>query len=119
MADAALATTDYEKEYDNRGRVPEHPEIFARWERDGAAYRDAAHGEYGLKYGPGARQSLDFFPAKDKDAPLALFIHGGWWRSLDPSLFSPAAVTLTSTESGRAHHGGGLAPDVLERSFTS
>ncbi len=37
---------------------------------------------------------------------------------IDPMLFSPAAVTLTSTESGRAHHGGGLAPDVLERSFT-
>jgi len=37
---------------------------------------------------------------------------------IDPLLFSPAAVTLTSTESGRAHHGGGLAPDVLERSFT-
>jgi methenyltetrahydromethanopterin cyclohydrolase len=37
---------------------------------------------------------------------------------IDPLLFSPAAVTLTSTESGRAHHGGGLAPEVLERSFT-
>ena len=24
-------TVDYEVEYDNRGRVPEHPEIFARW----------------------------------------------------------------------------------------
>jgi methenyltetrahydromethanopterin cyclohydrolase len=37
---------------------------------------------------------------------------------IDPMLFSPADVTLTSTESGRAHHGGGLAPEVLERSFT-
>jgi methenyltetrahydromethanopterin cyclohydrolase len=37
---------------------------------------------------------------------------------IDPMLFSPAEVTLTSTESGRAHHGGGLAPEVLERSFT-
>jgi methenyltetrahydromethanopterin cyclohydrolase len=36
----------------------------------------------------------------------------------DPMLFSPGEATLTSTESGRAHHGGGLAPDVLERSFT-
>jgi methenyltetrahydromethanopterin cyclohydrolase len=36
---------------------------------------------------------------------------------IDPMLFSPAMVTLTSTESGRAHHGGELAPDVLERSF--
>ena len=38
---------------------------------------------------------------------------------IDPMLFSPAAATLTSTESGRAHHGGAIAPDVLERSFTS
>jgi methenyltetrahydromethanopterin cyclohydrolase len=37
---------------------------------------------------------------------------------IDPMLFSPGAVTLTSTDSGRAHHGGELAPDVLERSFT-
>jgi methenyltetrahydromethanopterin cyclohydrolase len=37
---------------------------------------------------------------------------------IDPLLFSPAAVTLTSTESGRAHHAGGHAPEVLERSFT-
>jgi methenyltetrahydromethanopterin cyclohydrolase len=43
------------------------------------------------------------------------------WKfyDIDPMLFSPAAVTLTSTESGRAHHGGGLAPEVLERSFTT
>ena len=38
---------------------------------------------------------------------------------IDPMLFSPAAVTLTSTKSGRAHHAGALAPDVLERSFAS
>jgi methenyltetrahydromethanopterin cyclohydrolase len=42
----------------------------------------------------------------------------GNFYDIDPLLFSPAAVTLTSRESGRAHHGGGLAPDVLERSFT-
>jgi methenyltetrahydromethanopterin cyclohydrolase len=38
---------------------------------------------------------------------------------IDPMLFSPAVVTLTATESGRAHHGGRLAPEVLERSFTT
>ena len=46
---------DYEVEYNNRARVPEHPEIFARWARDGAAYRDEAgkegRAEIGLKYG--------------------------------------------------------------------
>jgi arylformamidase len=86
---------DYEKEYDNRGRVPEHPEIFARWISDGAAYRAASpDAELGLRYGPGPRQTVDLFPAKDNDegTPLALFIHGGWWRSLDPAMFSQLAA---------------------------
>ncbi len=43
---------------------------------------------------------------------------GGDFYEIDPMLFSPAQVTLTSSRSGRAHHGGGLAPEVLERSFT-
>jgi methenyltetrahydromethanopterin cyclohydrolase len=47
-----------------------------------------------------------------------LLANADWnFYEIDPMLFSPAAVTLTSTESGRAHHGGGLAPDVLARSF--
>ena len=86
---------DYEKEYDNRGRVPEHPEIFARWQREATTYRAAArNAEFGLAYGPSPRQTVDLFPAKDDDAmtPLALFIHGGWWRSLDPSMFSQLAA---------------------------
>jgi arylformamidase len=71
--------------------VPEHPEIFARGQRDAAAYREAARdAELGLAYGPSPRQTIDVFPAKDDNGsmPLALFIHGGWWRSLDPSMFS-------------------------------
>jgi len=62
-------------------------------------------------------------PATDSDAfgtPFGELLAAADWNfyDIDPMLFSPAAVTLTSTESGRAHHGGGLAPEVLERSFT-
>ena len=51
--------------------------------------------------------------------PFGELLEAADWNfyDVDPMLFSPAAVTLTSTESGRAHHGGGLAPEVLERSF--
>jgi methenyltetrahydromethanopterin cyclohydrolase len=53
--------------------------------------------------------------------PFAELLEAADWNfyDIDPMLFSPAAATLTSSESGRAHHGGGLAPEVLERSFTS
>lgn len=62
-------------------------------------------------------------PSNDSDAfgtPFGELLAAADWNfyDIDPMLFSPAAVTLTSTESGRAHHGGELAPEVLERSFT-
>ena len=86
--------TDYEVEYDNRARVPDHPEIFARWQREAAAYRAAAYNpKLGIGYGPSSRRIIDLFPAKDDDkAPLAMFIHGGYWRSLEPSMFSQMAA---------------------------
>jgi arylformamidase len=88
-----MSSIDYEVEYGNRARVPEHPEIFARWEREGAAYR-ARGGEIGLTYGPSPRQTIDLFPAANDNATtqLAMFIHGGWWRSLDPSMHSQMAA---------------------------
>jgi arylformamidase len=90
---------DYEAEYNNRARVPEHPQIFAAWARDAAAYRDEAAGErraeLGLPYGATTRQTIDLFsPAGGAAAPLALFIHGGYWRSLEPALFSHVARGL-------------------------
>ena len=114
---------DYEKEYDNRGRVPEHPEIFARWISDGAAYRAASPGaEIGLRYGPRPRQTIDFFPAKngDEQTPLALFIHGGWWRSLEPAMFSQLAAGPNARGVSVAVAGYELCPtcsiaDIIEQ----
>ncbi len=84
-------TVDLEKEYDNRARVKEHPEIFARWEREAADYRATPGAELDIPYGASPRQIVDFFPAKGDHAPLTLFIHGGWWRTLSPKSFSQMA----------------------------
>jgi methenyltetrahydromethanopterin cyclohydrolase len=42
----------------------------------------------------------------------------GDFYKIDPLLFSPAQVWLTSTETGRTFHGGRLNPEVLEASLT-
>jgi arylformamidase len=103
---------DYEKEYDNRSRVPEHPEIFARNERDAAAYRASARGaELGISYGPTPRQYIDLFPGK-KDGPLAIFIHGGWWRTRDPSAYSHFAAGPNAGGITVAVAGYDLCPQV-------
>jgi methenyltetrahydromethanopterin cyclohydrolase len=43
--------------------------------------------------------------------------YGGDFYKIDPLLFSPAEVWLTSTESGRTFHAGHLNPEVLEASL--
>ncbi len=110
---------DYEKEYDNRARVPEHPQIFARWDAEAKAYRDARKdAQIGLKYGPSARQTIDFFPAGDASAPLAMFIHGGWWRALSPVSFSQMAKGLNSSGIDVAVAGYDLCPTVSIATIT-
>jgi arylformamidase len=112
-----MTVLDYEAEYNNRARVPEHPEIFERWITDAAAYRTSAHearrAELGLKYGASVRQTIDlFFPDTGAQAPLALFIHGGYWRSLDPSMFSHMAAGLNTRGISVAVAGYDLCPQV-------
>ena len=87
-----------EKEYDNRGRVPEHPSLIANWTENASAYRDETRAKatalLDLAYGDDPRQKLDLFgPDLDGsgEGPLLVFIHGGYWRALDRSPFSHMA----------------------------
>ena len=110
-------SVDYEVEYNNRARVPEHAEIFARWQRDAAGYRDRMkaeeNAELGLAYGTSPRQKVDlFFPDATGHTPLALFVHGGYWRSLDASSFSHVSAGLNARGVAVAVAGYDLCPDV-------
>jgi arylformamidase len=92
-----MTTTDidYEAEYNNRARVPEHPAIFERWRAAAKEFRDemAAQGraELAVAYGPTPRQFIDLFRAERDMGKLAVFVHGGYWRSLEPAIFSHIA----------------------------
>lgn len=88
------ADIDYEVEYNNRARVPENPSLMAGWARDAAAYRDR-HPPRVISYGPGARNVIDFFPG-DRDGPIVVFIHGGYWQALDGSSSSHLAAGLNA-----------------------
>ena len=112
-----MAAIDYEVEYNNRARVPEHPEIFARWTYEAELYRAEmlknSRAELGLTYGSTPRQSVDLFLAQGhENAPLAIFIHGGWWRSLEPSIFSQMARGPNECGVSVAVVGYDLCPNV-------
>jgi arylformamidase len=104
------AKVDYEVEYNNRARVPENPALISGWARDAAAYRERRVPR-SIPYGPGARHMIDFFPG-DREGPIVLFIHGGYWQSLDISFFSHLAGGLNAHGIGVALPGYDLCPAV-------
>lgn len=80
-------------QYNNRARIPEHPGIFERWAKASAHAREQSSCRIDVPYGEGPNETLDVFPAAQADAPVFVFIHGGWWRSLDKrdhSFIAPA-----------------------------
>jgi arylformamidase len=47
-----------------------------------------------VAYGPTRAETLDIFPAAQAHAPVFIFIHGGYWRSLSSKDFSGVALGL-------------------------
>jgi arylformamidase len=86
-------TADFvEREYNNRALVPDHPAYFARWESDSRFVRETLAGRIDVPYGPDPRHRMDLFLAPGSPRTL-VFIHGGYWRSLDKSYFSWLAAS--------------------------
>ena len=87
--------------YNNRALVPEFADHFARWISQSTQARRAPGLTLDLPYGDGLNETLDVFPASGgkvpaTGAPVLVFIHGGYWRSLDKSDHSFVAPAFTS-----------------------
>lgn len=103
---------DLQAEYDNGVKVPEYPQIVARWLADAAAFRTARpDATLGLPYGPTERQAMDIFAA-GPEAPVALFIHGGYWQRMHRHAFSHFAAGLLAHGITVAIPSYDLCPDV-------
>jgi len=85
-----------ERMYNNRALVPDHGLYFSRWADTSAAVRGSQPCTLDVPYGTGPNETLDIFPAAKADAPVVVFIHGGYWRSLDKSDHSFLAPPLVA-----------------------
>jgi len=99
-------------EYNIRRRHPESPQHYARYAADSETARAALQGKIDLAYGAAPGERLDFFPASRADAPLFLFIHGGYWRALDKGDFSFVAPPFVAAGVAVALINYDLAPRV-------
>lgn len=59
--------------------------------RESARARDDLECQLDVRFGPTVEETVDIFPAKDPNAPILTFIHGGYWRRLSSKEFSLVA----------------------------
>jgi arylformamidase len=105
---AALLYRGYDRagldaEYDNRNKVPgfDFAAFLAEHEAKSQAARQSHDCVLDVAYGEHPAETLDIFRARQPDAPVHVFFHGGYWRMLDKRDFSyvadgmvPHGVTL-------------------------
>jgi len=114
---------DYDQEaldahYNNRAAVPDFARWTERWPVASAEVRRHLSGRIDVPYGDGAAERLDIFPAKGSDTPILIFIHGGFWRALDKSMFSFVAAGYVRAGISVVAIGYPLAPSVTLDAIT-
>ena len=92
--------------YNNRVLVPDFSHHMAAWTRHSIDARQAPGCQLDIPYGLGEGETLDVFrsavdsgsgrlASSEGKAPVLVFLHGGYWRSLDKSDHSFVAPAFT------------------------
>jgi arylformamidase len=84
---AGTSAQNFDGGYDLRAAFPDYEQYFAEWRFRSRQAREQLPCLLDVSYGERPRERVDFFRATAQ-GPLLVFIHGGYWRSLDKSDFS-------------------------------
>ena len=94
---------DEQRALDQQFTLDSVPYLDAIFARRAAASRDAVNQfavRRGIRYGATPAETLNIFPASTPNAPIQLFIHGGFWSSLSADDFSFLARGFTPYGAG-------------------
>ncbi|WP_298840202.1 alpha/beta hydrolase [uncultured Roseobacter sp.] len=106
--------------YANAPYIPGADSFLPRWTADAAAFRDGLGGraETGVSYGDTPRQVFDFFNAESNPRGTVVFVHGGYWKAFDHTIWSHFAGGAMARGWSVAMPGYDLCPDVRIRDIT-
>lgn len=103
-------------QYNNRLRWPDYKEHFASWRAWSTETCKKLPCHLDLAFGPDPMEKLDIVPAapspEGNGAPLYVFIHGGYWYSLDKADYTYVAEGMHPHGIATAVNNFGLAPDT-------
>lgn len=91
-----MDSTYLDAQYNNRLRVPDFmTRNVQMWQNQSALVRNQQACMLDVPYGDTVAERLDIFPAGGTGQPVLVFIHGGYWRSLDKADHSFVAPAFT------------------------
>lgn len=89
-----MSPYDIEMQFNPRKAVANVEQYAQRAAEISKATRSSRQCHLDIRYGAGKLATLDVFPAADANAPLHVFLHGGYWRGRDKSDYSYMADAL-------------------------
>jgi len=78
--------------YDPMRRIADAAAMGRHFEERGRQAREQLPCVLGVPFGPTLDETLDIFPAAQRDAPVFVFVHGGYWRARTARDFSGVAL---------------------------
>jgi arylformamidase len=98
--------------YDNGAAVADRADWLARWQKKSAEMRASSRAKLDIAYGTRERNRFDYFPSGTKEAPLFVFIHGGYWQRNEKETFAFVAEGPLARGIDVALVGYTLAPEA-------
>ncbi len=99
--------------YSARAQVPDHMDYLEAWRKDGAAFQ-AENRTAELEFGDGPGRRIDLYMPEaasgDAPPPLHVFVHGGYWQSLDKADHGHLFAAMLSAGIAVAHPNYDLLP---------
>ena len=103
---------DIEQNFNARLTVPEYADHVARCRAATDAVKSRLHPETDLRYGPHELESLDWYRSGRSNAPVHVFIHGGFWRANDKKDFGLIAAPVSDAGADAVVINYPLCPEV-------
>jgi acetyl esterase/lipase len=113
-----MPITDWDDAYANAAHIPGADGFLADWPARTAAMR-ARHPAETLRYGPGARQTMELFRPDTAVQGLTLIVHGGYWMRFSPDEFAFLAEGPLARGQAVAAVRYTLAPDARIAQITA
>jgi len=86
-----------EKGYNVRLLVDDFDGLISRWSDRSEKFRQNVDSSLNCQYGDGEKDKLDIFRCGEANAPLFIFIHGGYWQRGDKSVYSFVAESFINS----------------------